>query len=172
MENTRQTKTIRLFALLMTLIGGFGFCQSILENNFKIDTGFAIFVVSFFTFWYLGKSEKERKEPDVFLKQIVENKKYILCGGWDYNGIIITPETVITQYFFSCALIAIDFKIPSRFYVVGHENTVFINVVYSISSFILGWWSIPSGPINTIQTLRNNLKGGRQIKVADLINDM
>ncbi|HED35087.1 MAG TPA: hypothetical protein ENJ08_12890 [Gammaproteobacteria bacterium] len=171
MSNTRQTRMIRLLTFVFTLIGVNAVYMSFMQNDFKMGVaGFSILTVCGFAFWYLGKSKEERKEPDAFLVQIAENKNNILHGGWDYRGGLITPETVITQYFFTFSLITISFKIPSRFYIVVRDKTSVINFIYSILSLILGWWAIPWGAVYTIQTLMNNSKGGNKIKVSSLVD--
>jgi hypothetical protein len=52
---------------------------------------------------------------------------------------------------------------------VGEENTSFISAIYSLLSFLLGWWAIPVGPFYTISTLSNNLKGGSKMLVSEVI---
>jgi hypothetical protein len=86
-----------------------------------------------------------------------------------YGENLITPQTIITQYFFTVSLVTVSFKVPSRFYIVGEENTAFVNSIYTLFSFLLGWWAIPKGPFYTISTLTNNIKGGNKLNVGELI---
>jgi hypothetical protein len=118
----------------------------------------------------LGKSKEERKEPDAFLVQLLENKERITSGGWKYKDFLIRPETVLTQYVFTFSLITLSFRVPSRFYIIGQENTGFVNLIYTSLNLLLGWWGIPMGPIFTIQSLYTNLKGGNRVTVESILN--
>jgi hypothetical protein len=171
MENTRQTKLIRVLAFIFTVIGANGIYMSISNNNTKLGIiSFAILTVCGFSFWYLGKSREDRKEPDAFLVQLLANRESIVTGGWKYKDkLVIEPETVLTQYIFTFSLITLSFKMPSRFYIAGQENTGLVNFVYTSLNLLLGWWGIPWGPIYTIQSLVNNLKGGNQITVESVL---
>ena len=145
----------------------------IVVNEGKPEQQLVLFVVillSFAGFWYFQKPEEYRKVPDAFLNQLKENKKAIMSNGWLYGKCLIDKNTIITQYYFTLSLVTFSTKTPSRFYIVGQENTAAINFIYSFLSFILGWWSIPHGPIFTLQTLYSNLKGGHRIRVADIVN--
>lgn len=128
-----------------------------------------ILLFSFSGFWYFSKPEEYRKIPDAFLNQLEDNKQAILGNGWEYENCLIDKDTIITQFYFTCSFIIASTKTPSRFYVVGQENTVIANFIYSFFSVVLGWWSIPHGPIYTLQTLYVNLKGGHRIRVGDII---
>ena len=171
MENSRQTKMIRLLAFIFTLIGAVGTYNAAISNNERdVLISFAILIVCGFTFLYLGKSKKDRKEPDAFLVELQENKERILNGGWRYKDFVLKPDTVLTQYMFTLSLITVSFKVPSRYYIVGQENTAFVNLIYTSLTFLTGWWGIPMGPIFTVQSLYTNLKGGKRIAVSSILN--
>lgn len=171
MENTRQTKMIRLLAFIFTLIGANGIYVATTNNDPKMGMiAFAMLTVCGFAFWHLGKSKEERKEPDSFLVQLQGNRDSIRSGGWQYKDITITPETVLAQYIFTFSLITLSFKIPSRYYIIGQENTGLVNAIYTSLNLLLGWWAVPWGPIYTVQSLANNLKGGNQITVESVLN--
>lgn len=171
MENSRQTKMIRLLAFIFTLISINGLYISFSNHDTKMGImALVMLTVCGLAFWHLGKSKLERGEPDAFLAKIKENEKYILLGGWEYNGNKITKETELTQFIFTFSLVTISFKIPSRFYVVDQENTFLVNFLYTSMNIILGWWAIPMGPIYTAQSLFTNLNGGNKISVESLLN--
>jgi hypothetical protein len=171
MENSRQTKMIRFLAFIFTLIGANGIYMSITNNNERLGLiSFAILIVCGFAFWYLGKSKEARKEPDAFLVQLQENRESIANGGWKYKDFLVKPETVLTQYVFTFSLITLSFKVPSRFYIIGQENTRFVNLIYTSLNLLMGWWGIPMGPIFTVQSLHTNLKGGNRITVESILN--
>jgi len=170
MNNTRQILLIRVLAFLFTLVSCFVLYEKVQNQSYDEMIGpLGILFLAGFTLWYMGRSSEERKEPDSFIKQLQENKGTINSQGWMYGENLIKPDTEITQFFFTFSLITVSFKIPSRFYIVGEENTALINIIYSVLSFILGWWAIPVGPFYTISSLTNNLKGGRKMVVSEVI---
>ena len=147
MANKRQTLLIRILAFIFTVVSCFVLYEKTQSQAYDEMLGpIGILFLAGFTLWYMGRSSKNRKEPDAFIKQLQENKDKISSQGWMYGECLIKPETEITQFFFTFSLITVSFKIPSRFYIVGEENTSFINAIYSTLSFILGWWAIPVGP--------------------------
>ena len=145
--------------------------MSITSNNERLGLiSFAILIICGFAFWYLGKSKEERKEPDAFLVHLQENKELITRAGWNHKGYLITPDTVLSQYIFTFSLITISFKVPSRYYIVGQDNTGFVNLIYTSLNLLLGWWGIPMGPVFTVQSLFTNLKGGKRVTVESVLN--
>ena len=172
MSNKRQNVLIQILAFMFTIISGISFVKAMNSSDYNLAlSSFGIICFSGFIGWYMGRSGKARKEPDVFLTQLKENANNIENGGWMYGQNLITPDTIITQYYFTVSLVTMSFKVPSRFYVVGEENTSIINLIYTVSSFLLGWWAIPTGPYYTISTLVNNIKGGNKLNVGKLIRD-
>jgi hypothetical protein len=170
MSNKRQNVLIQILAFMFTVIGAVSLYNAIIDSDLKRAlTSFGIMCFAGFIGWYMGKSDKDKKEPDAFLIQLQENSETISNGGWMYGENLITPQTIITQYFFTVSLVTVSFKVPSRFYIVGEENTAFVNSIYTLFSFLLGWWAIPKGPFYTISTLTNNIKGGNKLNVGELI---
>lgn len=128
-----------------------------------------VLVISFICFKYALKTDEEKKVPSAFINQLKDNRDEIMSSGWTYEGMLIEKNTIVTQFYFTYSLVTVSHKIPSRFYIVGQENTVFINFIYTFCSLVLGWWAIPDGPIFTLQTLYSNLKGGNNIRVGDIV---
>lgn len=170
MSNKRQNVLIQILAFMFTITSGVTFVKALNSSDYNLAlSSFGIMCFSGFIGWYMGKSGKVRKEPDAFLIQLKDNANKIENGGWMYGENLIATHTIITQYYFTFSLVTMSFKIPSRFYVVGEENTKIINFIYSVFSFLLGWWAIPTGPYYTISTLVNNFKGGNKLNVGELI---
>jgi hypothetical protein len=97
------------------------------------------------------------------------NAEGIRAGGVRYGEINVTPQTQLRQYTCVISLIIIALRLPSRFVVVGDgERGSRPAVVYSVLSFILGWWSL-FGVFWTPLTIVSNLRGGTAIAVADLL---
>ncbi len=65
---------------------------------------------------------------------------------------------------FTLSLLVFTFKKTSGVYLVRiGENVVRKGLPYTIISALFGWWGIPSGPKHTIQSIRTNLKGGKDV---------
>ena len=69
---------------------------------------------------------------------------------------------VIYQY--TISIIVLTFKRSSDIYFVkaGESGTI-KGLPYTFMAFFLGWWGIPWGPIYTIGSLFNNLRGGKDV---------
>jgi hypothetical protein len=69
---------------------------------------------------------------------------------------------VIFQYCIS--ILVLTFKRSSNIYFIrAGESAVGKGLVFSLISFLLGWWGIPWGPIYTIQSLVTNFRGGKDV---------
>lgn len=169
--NDRTRKQLKLFAVFWIIIGVLGiFKNGFVEPDLNGAVASALCLISFgLLFWFINKPRDALQEPEEFINELKEHKDEILSSGWEYRGMQITPKTVITQYFLTMSLLVFSAKAPSRYYIVGTENTTLVNAIYSFMTLILGWWGIPWGPIYTVQSLVTNLKGGLRINVADIL---
>lgn len=69
---------------------------------------------------------------------------------------------VVYEYCISCFVMT--FKRGSEvFFIKAGENRLKHGVIYSLISLVLGWWGIPWGPIYTVGTVVNNLRGGKDV---------
>jgi hypothetical protein len=69
---------------------------------------------------------------------------------------------VIYSYNFS--LVVLSFKQPSNIYFVrGGESRVVKGLPFTLISLVFGWWGIPWGIIYTVQSLHQNLSGGKDV---------
>lgn len=67
-------------------------------------------------------------------------------------------------YAFTISLIVITFKRTSGVYLVRcGENAVAKAIPFTILSFLFGWWGFPFGPKYTIESIRTNLSGGKNV---------
>jgi len=65
---------------------------------------------------------------------------------------------------FTVSLIVVTFKRTSGVYLVrGKENAVVKGLPFVLISFFFGWWGFPFGPKYTIDNIRTNLKGGKDV---------
>ena len=69
---------------------------------------------------------------------------------------------VIYQY--TVSIIVMTFRRSSDVYFIkSGENGTIKGLPFTAIAFLLGWWGIPWGPIYTIGSLYNNLKGGKNV---------
>ncbi len=67
---------------------------------------------------------------------------------------------IIFQYCISA--LVVTFKRPSDIYFVrAGESLVSKSMGFTLVSLVAGWWGIPWGPIYTVQSVYNNLRGGK-----------
>src|SRR3982751_4986153 len=67
-------------------------------------------------------------------------------------------------YALTISFILFTFKRTSGVYLVKrNENRVAKGLLFSFLTFLFGWWSIPSGPKYTIQSIRTNFGGGKDV---------
>lgn len=74
---------------------------------------------------------------------------------------------------YTISLIIVTFRDTSGVYLIrSGENSAGKSFLFTIVSFFIGWWGIPWGPKYTLQAIRTNLKGGKDVtdEVMDVIN--
>jgi hypothetical protein len=55
-------------------------------------------------------------------------------------------------------------------FIVGQHRLWLWRTLYSLGSFLFGWWGIPYGPIYTVQSLHANLKTTNRRRLASMVN--
>ena len=74
---------------------------------------------------------------------------------------------------YTISLIVVTFRDTSGVYLIrSGENTVGKSFLFTIVSLLTGWWGIPWGPKFTMQAIRTNLRGGKDVtdEVMDVVN--
>jgi hypothetical protein len=67
-------------------------------------------------------------------------------------------------YAYTVSLIIVTFKRTSGVYLVrGKEKTVSRSLPFTLITLFLGWWGIPFGPRYTLESIRTNLRGGKDV---------
>ncbi len=68
------------------------------------------------------------------------------------------------HYTYTISLLVVTFKRTSGVYLIrGNENPAAKGIRYTLLSLFLGWWSIPFGPQYCFQSIRTNLRGGKDV---------
>src|SRR5882724_4679333 len=69
---------------------------------------------------------------------------------------------VLFQYCIS--IVVLTFKRPSDIYFIrAGESAAVKSLPFTLISVVAGWWGIPWGPIYTLQSVYNNLQGGKDV---------
>ena len=67
-------------------------------------------------------------------------------------------------YAFTVSVIFLTFKRTSGVYLLrSGGNRVAKGIPYTILSLLFGWWGIPFGPKYTVESIRTNLQGGKDV---------
>ncbi len=67
-------------------------------------------------------------------------------------------------YPYTVSLVFATFKRTSGVYLIRkNENTASRRTWFSIISALFGWWGIPFGPRYTLEAIRTNLAGGKDV---------
>jgi len=58
----------------------------------------------------------------------------------------------------------VTYRLTSEVHFIrSHESAVVRSLPYTLTTLLLGWWGIPSGPSATLAAVRVNLRGGREV---------
>jgi hypothetical protein len=67
-------------------------------------------------------------------------------------------------YQWSVSIIIASFRNSTDIiFVPGSSNRIVRGLGWTLLTFVLGWWGIPWGPIYTVQSLWQNLSGGKDL---------
>lgn len=67
-------------------------------------------------------------------------------------------------YAWTVSVIIFTFKRASGVYLVHPgENWISKGFIFTLISFLFGWWGIPAGPKHTIESIRTNMNGGKDV---------
>lgn len=80
---------------------------------------------------------------------------------------------VVFQYCIS--IVIMTFKRGSNVYFIRQgESTINFSLGFTLITLFLGWWGIPWGPIYSIGSIYNNIRGGKDVtqEVLDQLNSV
>ena len=79
------------------------------------------------------------------------------------------PRDAELRVFEATVSFFVSVKVSTRHYIVGRDSMATPRLVCALTSLLLGWWSLPRGPLWTVQTLGQTLRGGRTVTVRELL---
>ena len=67
-------------------------------------------------------------------------------------------------YSYTISILLVTFRRTSGVYLLrASENAVYKGFQFTFLSMLFGWWAIPYGPKFTLESLRTNLRGGKNV---------
>ena len=150
------------------------FLVGVIYNLFTSDFinavgGLIISGVLFGLYLFLKREEGKSNE---FISWITYNRDKIIREGAVYQDILIDEHTQITQFQICLSFLIFTTKVPTRFYIKDHDNTIFVSLFCTFLSLIGGWWGLPWGPIYTVQVVFKNITGGKKRTIANFFNNI
>ena len=115
---------------------------------------------------FVAREDREREE---LLRFLSENAAAIRAGEARYRGSSLTYATRLRSCEVVLSFLVVSIKLPSRMIVVGGPSHRSVQIGSSLITFVFGWWGIPWGPVWTVKTIVNNLRGKPEISVGELI---
>lgn len=68
------------------------------------------------------------------------------------------------MYYYCVSLLVITFRRGSDVHFIrAGESSISKGLLWSLLTFVMGWWGIPWGPIYTVQSLAVNFRGGKDV---------
>jgi len=101
---------------------------------------------------------------------LIRNATEIERNGAHFESSLITPATVLVRYQVVLSFLIVTFKLPTRPYISGEDQTFTIAAISTTLSLLFGWWGIPWGPIYTVQAIGSNFRGGLRETVAERLS--
>lgn len=158
--------TLTLFGLsLLSALSGFS------ESAFKY--GFlGLVLVAFSTFYiFYIKPRNEKSGKDELLEWLVENQEMVSQYGARYKDEQITNETVLVRFAVVYSALIFTRKTYTKFYVVGSNTAFNIKLFSTMFNFVMGWWAIPDGIIETPKSIYENLSDKNTLIVKDFLKN-
>ncbi|MEO8405229.1 MAG: hypothetical protein ABI480_11560 [Chitinophagaceae bacterium] len=66
-------------------------------------------------------------------------------------------------YYYTISFIVVTLKRTSGVYLTRPDKNSTARFLYTLLSFLFGWWGIPFGPKHTIAAITTNLRGGKDV---------
>lgn len=86
---------------------------------------------------------------------------------------LVSDGSRFVYFAYTVSLVIVTFRDTSGVYLIrSGEKTVGKSFLFTIVSFLIGWWGFPWGPKYTMQAIWTNLKGGKDVtdEVMDVVN--
>ncbi len=124
-----------------------------------------------FTVIYLKKIKpaNEHYSRDRLEEWIINNQTSILKYGARYGAENVLSDTKLIQYCIVYSAVAFTQVSYTGYCIKGSERSTNMFLISTIFSAVMGWWALPSGPIETLRALHKNICRSQEITVKDLL---
>jgi len=114
----------------------------------------------------------QEKRIETFLIWLDQNKDELINDKFRpimWNGVPVTHDSFVTQYQFCTSFFILSVRQPTAFILDQSSSKLSVNIISTIVTLIFGWWGFPWGPIYSVQTIFQNLRGGIKKSIEELI---
>lgn len=123
-----------------------------------------------FTIGVLVRAQHNKKRQE-FVSQLKSCRKELRSGGTvSIDNMLLRYESSITTYYITVGTLLNTIVIPSPYQIYKTGETHSEGLIYGLISLLAGWWAI-NGPLTTVHTLVQNIRGGESTTVAMLIDE-
>lgn len=106
----------------------------------------------------------------IFLNQLKTHRAELRSGGTIVvNNQLLKYDSMLTTYRVQVGGIISSVTIPSH-YKRSPDEDRHESIIYSLCTLFSGWWHLPTGPLETIAIIVENLRGGERKSIAQLID--
>ncbi|MFZ6755606.1 hypothetical protein ACO0K9_00165 [Undibacterium sp. Ji50W] len=144
-----------------------------MSGMYEEAMGFGVFGVMLVAFTliyiYYIKPANEHLSRDKLIEWLTENSKKITDKGAEFNGVLVTKDSVLVRYCIVYSAVFFTRKAFSNYCIQGSKRSIRVGLISTIFNLIMGWWGIPWGLIYTPQSLYINLAKTESISVEKLL---
>ncbi|HEY0251581.1 MAG TPA: hypothetical protein VGC41_08640 [Kofleriaceae bacterium] len=103
-----------------------------------------------------------------FFDFLRKNRASIVAGTATWAGHPITYATQVQTFSFVLSVGMGSFKLQTAPKIVGAPGTLSMRVGATATTLLLGWWSIPAGPVWTVSSVISNLRSAKAVSIGEL----
>lgn len=113
--------------------------------------------------------QRAQSESERFIAWLNEHRDQIIAGPIRYEDQVVSIDDTVSRFDVCVSAVFATATYHSAYRLVDDPARPGINLLCTSCTLLMGWWGLPWGPIQTINSLCQNLAGGRRCRVGDLI---
>lgn len=153
--------------VFLIFFGGIGYTL-MLEGKFVSAFFLCVFGILPAILMFLERKRAEKRKE--FPAWIKANLQKIEKGQAIYKGVQVGLDTKLVRYKGCISVILGSFKFTSEWKFIGQDKTT--KLLYTICTFLLGWWEFPDGIISSYKAIRSNFRGGKVVRLRKIIGKL
>jgi hypothetical protein len=160
---------VRWILLVLGIVALVGMTKNIAEREFaEAAVGFMLAVVAIGAFAFVTRARAARAD---FSRWLRTNAEVLSDSSALYGQQVITRETKVYTFDVAVSLLVVSTRLTSRFFFNEDRSFALTQIGATIASLLLGWWSIPGGPIFTVRAVKRNLDGAPVATVGQFLDE-